>query len=96
MFKVGQVVELKRGFKTPTCKKGVCSGTGRNYAEYNTELTDWGFDIVRRDGVFKVDQMNPEVDYQNMRSFTPLQWAHYHGQKVLAKAIADKYNTKNK
>jgi hypothetical protein len=62
----------------------------------NTELTDWGFDIVRRDGVFKVDQMNPEVDYQNMRSFTPLQWAHYHGQKVLAKAIADKYNTKNK
>jgi hypothetical protein len=34
MFKVGQVVELKRGFKTPTCKKGVCSGTGRNYAEY--------------------------------------------------------------
>ena len=24
----------------------------------NIELTGWGFDIVRRDGVFKVDQMN--------------------------------------
>jgi hypothetical protein len=34
MFKVGQVVELKRGFKTPTCKKGVCSRTGRDYAAY--------------------------------------------------------------
>jgi len=38
--------------------------------------------------------MNPEIDYQNKRSFTPLAWAHYHGQKALAKSIAEKYNGK--
>tara|TARA_B110000495_G_C22524809_1_gene319767 strand:+ start:204 stop:329 length:126 start_codon:yes stop_codon:yes gene_type:complete len=40
--------------------------------------------------------MNPEVDYQKLRSFTPLMWAKYHGQKALVKAIANKYNSKNK
>jgi hypothetical protein len=34
MFKVGQVVELKKEFKTPRCKKGVCSRTGRDFAAY--------------------------------------------------------------
>ena len=34
MFKVGQVVELKKEFKTPVCNKGVCSRTGRDYAAY--------------------------------------------------------------
>tara|TARA_B110000211_G_C14018927_1_gene526697 strand:- start:1004 stop:1387 length:384 start_codon:yes stop_codon:yes gene_type:complete len=34
MLKVGQVVELKKEFKTPTCKKGVCSKTGRDFAAY--------------------------------------------------------------
>ena len=34
MLKVGQVVELKKEFKTPVCNKGVCSRTGRDYAAY--------------------------------------------------------------
>jgi len=34
MFRVNQVVELKEEFKTPTCKKGVCLRTFRNYAAY--------------------------------------------------------------
>ena len=34
MLKVGQVVELKKEFKTPVCKKDVCSKTGRDFAAY--------------------------------------------------------------
>ena len=40
--------------------------------------------------------MNPETNTENKRSFTPLQWAHYNGQKDLVKAIANKINNKIK
>jgi len=40
--------------------------------------------------------MNPETNTRNKRTFTPLQWAHYNGQKNLAKSIAKKFNNKTK
>jgi len=33
MFKVGQVVELKKEFKTPVCNKGLCPVNG-DYGAY--------------------------------------------------------------